>query len=301
MLQIFTASQKRFTYSYTFLMVWTLSVSASAELIDRAAVIEEINGSLNLFKVWRGGKKLPIFPLMVLQEGDKLDILKPEDTSLIKNQQTYIRLTFGGNQSEKVIYKKSPYLVKKRDTTPSIVENIAINTKTWFRSLYEHFYNTVETRTKGGELFSIRLLTEHKTQLFVAGQRVLHLGWQGGIEPYQVWVYQENLDQMVGPKKSDSKQVSFEGEWLPGYYQVIIHDEGGKKTIHGQFQVVTRSHPTHPKLSGQDAISTTLQAAWLAQQENGVWRLEAYQQVFDFAEEKYQPALVLKKGLEAGE
>jgi hypothetical protein len=275
-------------------------MSASAELIDRAAMIEEINGSLNLFEVKRGKEKLSVFPLMVLRSGDELSVLKPEDTLLKKNQQTYIRLTFGGNQSEKVIYKKLPYLVKKRDTTPSIVENIAINTKTWFRSLYEHFYNTVETHTKGGiEVFLIPLLTEHEIQLLVAGKRVLHFAWQGGVGPYQVGVYQENLDKIVSHKKSDSKQVSFEGSWLPGYYQVIIHyhDEDSKKTIHGQFQVVTRSHP---KLSGQDALNTTLQAAWLAQQENGVWRLEAYQQVFDFAEEKYQPALVLKKGLEAG-
>ena len=86
MLQNFSASQKRFSFCYTFLMVWTISMSASAELIDdgAAAVIEEINGSLNLFEVKRGKEKLSVFPLMVLRSGDELSVLKPKDTSLKK-------------------------------------------------------------------------------------------------------------------------------------------------------------------------------------------------------------------------
>jgi hypothetical protein len=312
-----SAIRKWFIRTFLMVVLWAPCVSVSAELGDRAAIIETINGSSNLFKVKRGKEKLSVFPLMALRGGDKLYVLKAEDTLLKGDRQSYVILTFGGNQSVKVTYQmtyKTPYLVKKRNTTPSIVENVATDTKSWFSSLYEHFYDTVLTRIKSIEVFSIPLLTKHETQLLVAGQRVLHMAWRGGKGPYQVQVYRcwgktdkvrvyscrNKADKMLlNEQKTHSKRVPFEQWWIAGHYQVIIRDKSGKE-IEGKFQVVKGEHP----LPKQNATSTMLEwtknAAQLAQQAKGTWRFEAYQQIFNLAEKQYQPALVLREGLEAG-
>lgn len=327
-----SAIPKGFTHTFLIVVLWAFYVPVSAELGDRAAIVEVINGLSDLFEVWRDGNQLSVYPLMVLQKGDILYIRQAEDQLLEGNKQVYVKLTFGGNQSETICGKKldgnqsenvtckhySPYEVKKRDTTPSIAENMATDTKSWLTTLYQHYYDTVITITKSPEFFSIPLLTKYKTQKVVVtkGKRVLHLGWRSGTMPYQVCVYPQNEDKNDWAcKTSNSKQVWFEREWHPGYYQVVIRDKykgegirykNNGSEIKGYFRVVKGLSPKLPKQEAVNLKKSTMpwqatwRAVWLAQQENGVWRFEAYQQIFDLAEKQYQPALVLREGLEAG-
>jgi hypothetical protein len=125
-----------------------------------------------------------------LQDGDWLCVRQPNN-DLLKEKQNYVELSFGGSQSETVTYDNSPYLVKKRDTAPSIPENVIAETKTWFSSLFKYYLESVITIVRKDEAsFSMPLLIKHQAKM-VAGEGMLHLAWQGGNAPYWVQVFQE--------------------------------------------------------------------------------------------------------------
>jgi hypothetical protein len=286
-----------------FLVSIAISTTASAELVKRAALVETVNGlPQSVFYVLRGESKLEVFPTRVLQDGDWLCVCQANN-DFLKEKQNYVKLSFGGSQTETVTYDNSPYLVKKRDTAPSIPENVIAETETWFSSLFKHYLKSVIAIVRTDEAsLSIPLLTKHPAKM-VAGKRRLHLAWQGGNAPYRVQVYQGNATFLV--KRSYAKRVQFEKRQLKaGHYRVVVHDADGQK-IEGQFQVVD-SLPLRLKQVEQEIKASTLSeqtqktlfAAWLAQQ--GAWQFETYQRIAKIAK-AYQPALLVRKELEKGE
>jgi len=207
-----------------FLVTFAFSTTATAELLKRAAVIETVNGvPISVFHVLRGEKKLEVFPTKVLQDGDWLCVRQPNNV-LLKEKQNYVKLSFGGSQLETVTYDNSPYLVKKRDTAPSIPENVIAETETWFSSLFKHYLESVVTIVRKDEAsFSMPLLTKHQTKM-VAGERMLHLAWQGGNAPYWVQVFQENAKKTFLVEMTNSKRVQFEKRQLKaGHYRVVVN------------------------------------------------------------------------------
>jgi len=287
-----------------FLVTFAFSTTATAELVKRAALVETVNGlPQSVFYVLRGESKLEVFPTRVLQDGDWLCVCQANN-DFLKEKQNYVKLSFGGSQTETVTYDNSPYLVKKRDTAPSIPENVIAETETWFSSLFKHYLESVAAvvRKEEASSLSMPLLTKHQAKM-VAGKRRLHLAWQGGSAPYWVQVYQGKAAFLV--KRSYAKRVQFDKRQLKaGHYRVVVHDADGQK-IEGQFQVVD-SLPLRLKQVEQEMKASTLSeqpqktlfAAWLAQQ--GAWQFETYQRIAKIAK-VYQPALLVRKELEKGE
>jgi hypothetical protein len=246
-------------------------------------------------------KKREVFPTKVLQDGDWLCVRQPNNV-LLKEKQNDVKLSFGGSQLETVTYDNSPYLVKKRDTASSIPENVIAETETWFSSLFKHYLESVITLIRKDEAsFSMPLLTKHQAKI-VAGERMLHLAWQGGNAPYWMQVFQGKAAFLV--EMTNSKRVQFEKRQLKaGHYRVVVNDANGQ-TIEGQFQVVESLPLTLKQVEQEMKASTmsertkkTLFAAWLAQQEKGAWKFETYQRIAKIAKE-YQPALLVRKALE---
>jgi hypothetical protein len=287
-----------------FLVTFAFSTTATAELIKRAAVVETVNGlPISVFHVLRGEKKGEVFPTKVLQDGDWLCVRQPKN-NLLKEKQNYVKLSFGGSQLETVTYDNSPYLVKKRDTAPSIPENVIAETETWFSSLFKHYLESVITIVRKDEAsLSMPLLTKHPAKM-VAGEDMLHLAWQGGSAPYWVQVFRGNAKKAFLVEMTNSKRVQFEKRQLKaGHYRVVVNDADGQ-TIEGKFQVV-ESLPLALKQVEQEMEASTMSertkktlfAAWLAQQEKGAWKFETYQRIAKIAK-AYQPALLVRKALE---
>ncbi|MDM8559087.1 hypothetical protein [Candidatus Parabeggiatoa sp. HSG14] len=288
-------------------LTFAFNTTASAELVKRAAVVEAVNGgsSISVFYVLRGEEKLKVFPTRVLQDGDTLWITQSQN-QFLKEKQNYVTLTFGGGYSETVTYKKSPYLVKKRDTAPSIPENVIAETESWFSSLFKHYIESVAAIVRKDEVFplSLPLLTKHSAKM-VVGEHKLHLAWQGGNSPYSVQVFQGKAKKaFLMEEMSYSKRAQFKKQTLnAGHYRVVVDDAYGQ-TIEGKFQVVESLPLTLKQVEQEMKASTmsepakkTLFAAWLAQQEQGAWKFETYQRIAGIAKE-YQPALLVRKELE---
>lgn len=293
--------------SSIFLLLLVLTTSTVAEeLMQIDALVNTVNGSpQSVFQVLRKREKLEVIPMMVLQEGDWLCIRQPKN-EVLKDEQNYVILTFGSNQSDKVTFANSPYLVTKRGTTASIPKNVIADTKKSWTDMFTHFLAEVHVLTRANEpvALSIPLLTKYGEQQLIAGERALHLVWQGGKAPYWVQVFQGKAKKAFLVKRSYAKRVQLEKRKLNvGHYRVVVNDANGQ-TIEGKFQVV--ENLPLPLKQVEQAIKAnimpeptklTLFAAWLAQQKQGAWKFEAYQQTVGIAK-KYQPALLIRKELE---
>jgi hypothetical protein len=282
------------------LFILTINVPVSAKLVEIAALVEMINVMpMSHVYVYRSGKKLEVVPMMSLQAGDLLHIRQSKNNSL-KDKQNYVLLTLGKDESAKITFKQSPYWVKKRESPLMIPDNQELNPIDLFKSIYEKFRKAASMRSVETKSLLIPLLKNTLTQM-VTGERRLHLAWQNRRAPYWVYIFQKNN---TIAKLSSTKRVLFaKQKWQPGHYPIEISDANGNKD-QGIFQVLNKLPFQFQKMEQEIQASTlpewakqTLFAAWLTQQENGMWKLEAYQRVVGIAN-KYQPALLVKKDLE---
>lgn len=296
----------------TLLALLILAVSipiSAADSPNMIALVDVVNGApMSDFYVLRDEKKLDMVSMMPLYEGDQLHILTPENT-LLKNKQNYVTLLFGDNQAEKVTFKNSPYSVNKRDMALTIPVNVGKETVNWFKSSYQRYLEAMAGTTQQAEppSFSIPMLTKSKTQLVAAGERSLHLGWQGGKAPYWVQIFSEHntKEAFLIEHQVYTNQIQFKKQkFVPGVYRaIIISIDGGWHNTQAEFKVVDNL-PTALQQTDTEIQASTLpvetkqalSAAWLAQQDS-VWLFEAYQRVAGIAK-NYQPALLVVEGLE---
>jgi len=289
---------------FLFLLL-LLSISISAEeRVHRAALVIKVNGlPLNIFQVLRGNEKLNVLPSMSLQDGDWICVREPKN-KILKNKENYVILSFGaGHADKKITYENSPYLVKQQGSGFSLSGNLWDSSMVWFKTFYEHYLEEVTTGVRSKSDFSMPLLSKSTAQL-VAGNRTLHLAWQGGTAPYDIQVFQVGDNEFLLEKSMlKSRRVAFEA-WQGniGNYRVVVQDSTGN-FIEGKFSVVPDSLPVTQEI-GDSGLSEQAQlvffAAWLMNQENGAWRFEAYQQIAELAK-TYQPALLIMNELENDE
>jgi hypothetical protein len=294
----------------TWLALLLLLVSIPILADSSNALVETVNGApMSDFYVLRDGKKLDVVPMKPLYEGDQLHILKPEN-NLLKDKQNYVTLVFGDKQLEKVTFENSPYLVTKRETVLTIPADVGQVINSWFNPLYQQHLEAVTTIPKKSEKkpFSIPQLTKSKMQLVTAGERSLHLAWQGGKAPYWVQVFSEHntKEAFLIEHQVHTKHVQFEKRvFIPGYYRaIIISVDGSWRKTQADFKVVNNLPISLQKMETEmqasplpELAKKTLFAAWLAQQEQGKWQFEAYQLAASIAKD-YQPALLVTEGLE---
>jgi len=111
----------------------------------------------------------------------------------------------------------------------------------------------------------------------VAGERDLPLAWRGGCEPFVVTLWSGDR-KLVDRESIEGRQVRLDDVPLSvGTYQVSIRDATG---LERQLPLeVVSSAPAIPRDLASDTspLGVVAQAAWLAQQEGGRWRLESFE------------------------
>ncbi len=113
----------------------------------------------------------------------------------------------------------------------------------------------------------------------VAGERDLPLAWRGGCPPFIVKVLSGD-DSLVYRESIAGWQVRLDDVPLAaGTYAVVVADADGR-----QFKadlVAVKQGPTLPAELAADtsSLGVTAQAAWLARQDQGRWRLESFERL----------------------
>ena len=254
-------------------------------------------------EIIRNGKSTEEYPFnFKLKTGD--NIIVPKGISIILSDNT------------EVTDKDSPYRVEDK----TVVSNHSFGEKFsqvwgWIKNISSFRILSAEMGTQEGEekIPKIELLKENNAKL-VASQRQLHLAWQDGEPPYQVELFHHQVGavserSLVKSVTVDDKKVTLKGlSFQAGQpYQVIVTDKHGNKT-EGTFTAVAQAQYdtillqakaiTQSKLSSQ--VKKALLAAWLVNQEQGQWRLQAYQKVAGITEQNSYLAFLVQQGLQGG-
>lgn len=113
----------------------------------------------------------------------------------------------------------------------------------------------------------------------VAGDRDLPLAWRGGCAPFVVTVLAGG-QSLVHREAIDGRQVRLDDVPLgSGRYLIVVTDAGGRR-----FEASLEAADSGPALPAEIAADTSslgviAQAIWLAQYEDGRWRLESFERL----------------------
>lgn len=113
----------------------------------------------------------------------------------------------------------------------------------------------------------------------VAGERDLPLAWLGGCPPFLVKVLSGD-DSLVYRESIAGWQVRLDDVPLAaGIYVVVVADAGGR--LFKADLVAVKQGPALPAELAADtsSLGVTAQAAWLARQDDGRWRLESFERL----------------------
>jgi hypothetical protein len=307
---------------------WLLSLSALAQ---EAGWINQFDGQTENYSLQREGKTLPVELLRLLNVGDQISV---------NDKQHSIELNLqGGNQTVKVTYENSPFLIQANHQVPVELSELWKWTTERFNEWHQLLIQKEElkkkqleqqAKTRGKDSVeppTMSLLDNKEpdetlqSARLVAGKRSLYLQWQGGTPPYRVKIkkrFDDLLTLTTEKPMVQTEAIIFE---VNKSYNVEITDANGGKFL-GGFKVVNpESLPTPPEALPinklPEVVYQTLQAiSWLRTQKEGSqeeskpeqeeskpekskWVFEAYQQAAALANQ-YLPAQLLQQALAQG-
>ncbi|MDM8560111.1 hypothetical protein [Candidatus Parabeggiatoa sp. HSG14] len=272
------------------------------ELLTTCAIAQEVgwvnhfDGEPESYLITRGDKTVPVAFLTMLNVGDEITV---------NNKQHRIDLTLrGGTQSVKVTHENSPFQVDNTSQVPTSLNALWTWTKQqiseWHK--FTQQFKSKKTGNLDSNGLTMPLLANIKgPAIFGEGKRRLHLQWYGGKSPYKIQIKQHRkllLTQISYTSVIETESMPFKAGKS---YRVVVTDAKNEVFIGGFRVVAIAKIPSSLEtLQGNlpDNIRETLQATWLATQQENNWVLEAYQLL---VKSKYLPAQLLKDALAQGE
>jgi len=269
-----------------------------------------LSGPTEDFELLRNSRPIPIAVNKPLEKGDKIKVVKESHQKGTTNYDNSVTLLLGMGELVTLTHKETQsksYRVENSQQVPSVLGNFIASLAKSFNGWQEHHVHLISVYTRGNQKnrdpLRMPLLASSQNKL-LAGKKTLSLSWLDGQPPYQVRVTLQGSKQSWHQSNLSESAVTLVNISLSsGSYLTEISDATGQ-SVKGTFQVVTDS----PILQNEEvkAIQNkslpensrrTLLASWLAQHQD--WRLEAYQQVAEIADQFY-PALLVKEGLAGG-
>ena len=270
-----------------------------------AGWVNHFDGKSENYLIKRGNETISAGVFTVLQVGDEISV---------SDKRHSIELSLrGGIEQAIVTYSNSPF---KIDNASQVSTG---ELWTWIKQCLNGWHELTQHKTSAeadnGDSKGIimPLLDNLKNQaVLIAGKRPLYLDWYGSNPPYQVQVKQSGrrgkvlLTQETFDSVIETAPLTFE---INKSYQVVISDASAQKFTGGFIAIAPADRPNYlipSQDSLPDVLRHTLEATWLAMQQDGKgqqffsgqWFFEAYQQVAGII--NYRPAQLLKDVLAQG-
>lgn len=276
-----------------------LALAAHADEGARSLVIgwiDAFEGEATDYSLRRGDEVLPVYPLMRLRAGDRIEL--GEDAGPM-------RVHISETEEVVIDQSRSPYLVPAGAELTGLLANLL----EWAAALFDgqdegHGVTPVEIKSRGDETLAPAsgLLFIERVKL-VAGQRPLALAWINGTAPFSVRLAREGADTEPVLEAADLPETTWVSPPLvleSGSYLLEIQDARQRRLV-TEIEVLEpgsapRLDPGLLPAGTEEHLGSLLEAAWLAGQEGGwIWRLEAYQAVAGAATRG--PSLALSNAL----
>lgn len=154
--------------------------------------------------------------------------------------------------------------------------------------------------TRGGETcdkadpnvsIEVPILRAHSK--VTAGKQNLTLGWVGGCAPFGVDLTRDAV--VVGSAKGlTRRQQQFADlDLTPGLYQLRIEDAAGDRRVY-DIEVVDTAPVPPADLEAADSVTAAIaRALWLAELDNGAWRLESFKTLRPLMAQKERIAVLI--------
>ncbi|MDM8566226.1 hypothetical protein QUF74_11335 [Candidatus Halobeggiatoa sp. HSG11] len=268
-------------------LLWSINLIAAD-----AGWINNFDGNQDSYLIKRNNEVISTTVFKVLQVGDIISV---------NNKRHFIELYVNGG--EKVVTVKqqnSPFTITESDKVPALSTELWV----WMKERFNDWHKLTKSLTvsNSSKTLNMPLLSNTvETVALIAKDRTLYLQWDGGQMPYTVEV-QKRLNS-VTTKNSSSTMVKMDSIKLDANssYRIKVLDSKGQSFMGGFKTVELTKMPVNKAVLNSKLpieVRQTLQAIWLAKQNNGKWVFEAYQQIAPF--NNYQPAKLLKDALANG-
>lgn len=271
---------------------FALALLGAGEPAREVGFVESFRGDAAGYALLRGGERVPVSVLAPLQAGDVVSVSAPDGR---------IELRLGGGPATVLEAGAAPFRVEAAGGEATVSMNVV----RWLSDFVRGRAGAepgagVSLVTRGAGALGAPLLADGMR--LVAGSRSgLALAWSGGTPPYRVELA-DAAGRPLAALESAGVAASLDAFVLPaGAFTLRVVDAGGTSvTARGE---ALAAAPAAPAALGADAFAPplreTLGAAWLAGQEGGAWRLEAYQRAATAGD--YAPARALRDALAAGD
>ncbi|MEK8018687.1 MAG: hypothetical protein VSS75_017585 [Candidatus Parabeggiatoa sp.] len=273
------------------------SLNALARQPSQVGNIDDFDGALTDYSLKRGSQIIGMRVYEPLYFGDQIFVSKAHSVEIREC-----------GQARTITHDDAPYRVESKSCDViGLADNIWLSLKDFAKYIVTIVPSgpSVDIYSKSEKERPIMPILE-ATVLAIptlkAGKRALFLQWFNGKAPYQVQI--TTADKMVLWEIETTVQSVKTGEidfkTAESYWLIITAANYAKQQMELEFEAVA-ALPDYPeRLQDQslpENLRRTLQAAWLAEQNRVQWSFEAYQQVFDIAED-YGPARALREALE---
>jgi hypothetical protein len=286
-------------------------------LFPQVGIVVELSAPSDRYQLSREEQgrrvKKEVKLLMPLYEYDILWVSCTDNNKDRSSASPYerIRMTVQVSSGEKVLTcEDSPYALTK-EAPYSLLSNFTGSLKEAVLSVYKGLHNQYQAqlislvvRGEKGPLF-MPLIGQTGARI-AAGVRDLNLPWVGGYPPYVLRISEEGSEKplielnMLNERRVRIKELPLK----VGSYVLELRDARSQKlTRHFQAVSLDRVPELDRQVFGEvrnkldKKLRETLYAAWLSEQDQLMWSLEAYQRVVGIAPNFY-PAELLHLRLE---
>ncbi len=268
--------------------------------------IDGFDGTADAFLLTRGDRPVPVYPLLPLYPGDRIEVRSADGRLRIHTSETAALV---------IDPSHSPFTMPAAGQAPTPWSNVMEWAGRLFAGLHET-YNAAQlvvTVGRGNEESAPAsgLLFAEPVKL-ATGRRSLALAWRNGKAPYRVRITAAAvgaapLADLSGLTDARCQVPAI--EWTPGAYLIEVRDAADKTLVTGisvvEAGALPQLDPAALPAGLSEPAAQSIRAAWLASQDGGwAWRLEAYQQVAgigdDAPAEWLRAALVGGRELSAG-
>lgn len=138
--------------------------------------VSEFTGSADDYRIERGGEKIALQQLMLLQAGDIIHVDDEAAELFVINER---------NESIAVTSKVSPFVVPDSAAAPSLLVNIGNWMTSWWKTRANQSSTTLVAVSKG-MLDPTALVAVASENFLLHGRRDIFVAWSGGNSPFEV-------------------------------------------------------------------------------------------------------------------